>query len=266
MAMTIKAYFEGEKIKIIAQIVDSSYVYHNSEVVVYSVPIVLYKNVSNPIKIQCLNSDQKRVDVSNIAIQLGVFECNSENELINIAASNVDSANGVIEATLTSSQLSPLSFKDYEIALIGTDQNSNVYPIYIDDNYGSRLKATLKKGPVLAYGDPIPVTFLDSVGIGVVSNSIDLTNRPQNSSLATLCANLQAYTGNIIASGSLTTTPFSTDWANISSQYYSNVSGYVFQSVLGKFAEIRFILDSADPTANGNVSPSTFVTNANIRI
>lgn len=263
---TIKAYFEDENIKITAQVVDSSYVHHNSEVVVYSVPITIYKNVNNPIKIQCLNSDQKRINVANVSIQLGVFECNSENELINITASNIDAANGVVETTLTPSQLSPLSFGDYEIALIGTDQNSNVYPIYIDDNYGSRLKATLKKGPILAYGDPIPVTFLDTVGIGVVSNSIDLTNRPQNSSLATLCANLQTYTGNIIASGSLTTTPANTDWANISSQYYSNVSGYVFQSVSGKFVEIRFILDSADPTGNGNVIISNFITNANIRI
>jgi hypothetical protein len=263
---TIKAYLQSDEFKIRAQVVDSDYVHHNAEVFVYSTPITLYSGVNNPIKIQALNSDQKRIDVSNIAVQFGLFECNSENELISITASNVDAANGVVEATLTPSLLAPLDFGYYEIALIGTDLNSNVYPIYIDDNYGSRLTATLKKGPVLAYGDPLPVNFFDTVGVGVVSSEIDLTHRPQNSTLVTLQANLNSYTGNIIAQGSLISGPSSTDWGNISSTLYSNVSEPVFQNVNGAYACIRFILDSADPNGNGTVFANSFVSNANIRI
>jgi len=263
--LTIKGYLENEEIRIKAQVVDSSYIHHNAEVFVYSTPITIYSGCNNPIKIQCLNSDQKRINISNISIQLGVFETNTENELITITASQFDAANGVVEATLTASDLSPLDFGFYDIALISTDNNGNVYPIYIDDNYGSRLTATLKKGPVLAYGDPLSLTFLDTVD-GLISNAINLTNRPQNSTLATISANLISYTGNIISQGSLVSLPTNSDWGNISQTYYSNVSGPFFQSVNGSFAWLRFLLDSADPHGWGNLSANSFITNGNIRI
>jgi len=70
----------------------------------------------------------------------------------------------------------------------------------------------------------------------------------------------------VVAQGTLTSIPTNLDWGNVSATYYSNTSGYVMQSVIGSFAWTRFLLDSADPTGNGNVIVSTFVTNGNIRI
>jgi hypothetical protein len=125
------------------------------------------------------------------------------------------------------------------------------------------------KGPVLAYADPTPVTFLDIVDVGVTSNPIDLTNRPMGSTLATICCNLINYSGNIISEASLITTPSPNDWANVSATYYSNVSGLVFQNAPGSFSQIRFILDSIDPAKTGNLSPSNisaYINGANIRI
>ena len=273
---TIKAYFEGEETKILATVVGFSdqdtgigLIGYNNYKSVYSTPITLYSSVNNPIKIQCLNSDQKAINVSNISIQCGLFEPNTQNELITANAISIDSANGVVEIVFTPSQLSPLDFGLFEIALVGTDANLNAYPIYIDDNYGSRLTTRLSKGPILAYADPLPVTFLDVTDVGVVSNPIDLTNRPMNSTLATLCANLVLYTGNIIAQGTMVTIPLPNDWGNISSTYYSNVAGLVFQSVSGSFAQIRFVLDTIDPSKSGNLSPANvamYISGGNIRI
>jgi len=275
---TVKAYFEGRQTKILAYIVGISdatsgigVVGYNEVRTVYSTPLVLYSGVNNPIKIQCLNSDQKRINLanSNVAIQCGLFEPNTQNELITANATSIDSTNGVVEIVFTPSELAPLDFGMYEIALTGTDANLNIYPIYINDNFGSRLTTTLAKGPVLAYPDPTPVTFLDVVDVGVTSNPIDLTNRPMNSTLATLCANLVLYTGNIVAQGTMVSIPLPTDWANVSSTFYANAAGLVFQSVSGSFAQIRFVLDSIDPSRSGNLSPSnvaTYISGGNIRI
>lgn len=273
---TIKAYFEGKETKILAYIVGLSDITNNGVIscnevrTVYSIPVVLYSGVNNPIKIQCLNSDQKRINVTNVAIQCGLFEPNTQNELITANAASIDSANGIVEIMFTPSQLSPLDFGSYEIALTGTDTaNLITYPIYINDNFGSRLTTTLAKGPVFAYPDPTPVTFLDIVDIGVVSNAIDLTQRPMNSTLATLCANIVSYTGNIIAQGTMVSIPLPNDWGNVSSTYYANAAGLVFQSVSGSFAQIRFILDSIDPSGTGNLSPSNiaaYISGGNIRI
>jgi hypothetical protein len=273
---TVKAYFEGKQTKILAYIVGISdassgigIVGYNEVRTVYSTPITLYTGVLNPIKIQCLNSDQKRIDVSNIAIQCGLFQPNTQNELITANAVSIDSANGVVEIIFTPSELAPLDIGFFEIALTATDANLNAYPIYINDNFGSRLTTTLAKGPVLAYPDPAPLTFLDIVDVGVTSNPVDLTKRPMNSTLATLCANLVLYTGNIVAQGTMVSIPLPTDWANVSATFYSNVAGLVFQNVEGSFAQIRFVLDSLDPSGNGWLSQSnvaTYISGGNIRI
>ena len=272
----IRTYFENLEPKIRAQIVGFSSVTtgiglvgYNEDRIVYSTPLQLFSGVSNPVKIVCLNSDQKPVDVSNVSIQCGLFQPNSQNELITANASSVDSANGVVQVTFTASQLAPLNFGLYEVALVATDANLISYPIYIDDNYNSRLTTRLSKGPVLAYPDPYPVTFTDVVDVGVVSNQINLTNRPMNSTLATLCSNIVSYTGNIVAQGTLVSVPLPNDWGNISSTYYANAAGLYFQSVSGSFAQIRFLLDSIDPSKTGNISPSNialFINGGNIRI
>jgi hypothetical protein len=263
---TVKAYFENKNIRIRAQVVGFDSTAPTLETFMYSNPLSIYSGVNNPIKIQCLNSDQKRINVSNVSIQCGLFEPNTENELLTITALPVDTANGVVEIIMTPADLAPLQFGDYEIAVTAVDNGGNVYPIYINDFFGSRLKTHLRKGPVLAYADATPITFVDEGGVGVVSGAVDLTVRPINSTVATLCCNLQAYTGNILAQVSMTTTPTPTDWGNVSIASYSNVSGFIMQSVIGQFAKLRFILPEADPTQSGNVTANSFVTNANIRI
>ena len=171
-----------------------------------------------------------------------------------------------MQSTLLASQLAPLDFGFYQIGLVATDMGGNAFPIYINDHYGSRLTATLMKGPVFAYADPINVVWTDQSLLGVCSDAINLTGRPLSSTTATLMANLVAYTGNIVAQGSLVSFPTNTDWANISSVYYSNVSGPVFQNVLGSYAWCRFLLPDADPMGTGNVNVNNYITGGNIRL
>jgi hypothetical protein len=262
--ITIKSYFIPQKIY--ATFTGISNICDVQEKTVYSTPLKIYSGVNNPIKIRCLNSDQQTINISNVNIQLGVFEPSSENELITQEAIHIDDNYGIAEIILTPAELAPLDFGFYEIALTAYDTGGNVWPIFINDNSGSRLTAQLMKGPILAYTDPIPVTFLDLVDVGVVSNDINLMNRPQNSTTATLEANLINYTGNIIFQGTMVSTPTSIDWGNVSSAFYSNTSGPVLQTVSGAFAWIRVVLDSADPTGNGLVTPSNFISSANIKI
>lgn len=263
----IKTYFENRETRVQAYIVgissvtsDVGLVGYNEAKVVYSIPLKLYSGVTNPIKVSCLNSDQKTVNVSTVNIQCGLFQAGTENELIVANAANIDAANGVVQVTFTPSQLAPLDFGFYEVAMTATDANLNVYPIYIDDNYGSRLPVQFLKGPVLAYANALPVQWTDQPTTGVTSQNINLTERPMGSTLATLQTNLgnatTGYTGNIIAQGTMVTIPLSVDWGNISSTFYSNISGNVTQNVVGSFALIRFIADGIDPNGWGNTSSS----------
>jgi hypothetical protein len=263
---TIKTYFENKEPRIRAQIVGFDNIGWNQETIVYSNPLTIFSGVNNPIKIQCLNSDQKRVDVSNVSIQAGLFEPNTENELVTQTAANIDSANGIVEVFYTANDLAGLDFGYYEIALRAIDSGGNVFPIYINDHSGSRLTTKLSKGPILAYADALPLDFVDVTGVGVVSNQIDLTNRPINSTVATMSCNLQSYSGNLIGQATLVSTPTNTDWANVSVTNYSNQSGFIFQNLVGSFAWGRFLLADADPSGNGNVSVSGFVSDGNIRV
>ena len=261
---TIKAYV-GENI-ILAYMVGYGNVGQNEATIMYSNPIKLYTGVENPIKLRCLNSDQQAIDVSNVSIQVGLFEPETGNQLISLTTGNYDSANGLVITTFTASTLANLPVGFYELACTASDNSGNVWPLYIDDQQGSRLQAQLLIGPVFAYNNPTPVTFIDLSGVGVVSNQIDLTTRPMGSTTATLAANLIAYTGNIVAQGSLVSAPTNLDWANISYVSYANISGPIMQSVSGSFATLRFLLDTADPTGNGNVAANSFITSGNIRI
>lgn len=261
---TVRSYFYPNQI--LAQLVGIGNIGQNEECVVYSTPISLFAGVFNPIKIQCLNSDQKRIDVSNVSIAVSLFPAGGQYDLATVVGTGVDTANGVIEAVFTPSNLAPLDYGFYDLAVTATDQNGNIYPVYIDDNYGTRLQTSLAKGPVLAYANPIDFNFVDSTGQGVISSQINATARPMGSTTATACINLVAYTGNVWSQGSMVTTPTQNDWANISAVYYSNVSGPVFQNVLGSYAWLRFTLPDADPRGWGNVTVNNFVTGGNIRL
>jgi len=231
----------------------------------YANPIKLYSGVNNPIKIQCMNTDQKKIDVSNVTIQLGLFEPETENELIINTAFGIDSANGIVGGLFTPSELDCLTFGFYELGITAFENSGNVYPVFINDSFGSRLPVQYCKGPVLGNSEPIAMTWVDSMAVGVVSNDVDLSSRPMNSTLATMCANLVNYTGNIVAQGTMISTPTSSDFGNISYSSYTNSNGPIFQSVSGSYAWIRFVLDGADPNHWGNISANSVVTWSNIR-
>jgi hypothetical protein len=259
----IRAYFEDENTKVLAFIdgfnsatTGIGVVGYNEAVPVFSTPLTIYSGINNPIKISCLNSDQKPINVSNANIQAGLFEPGTQNEVVTANSINIDSANGVVQIIFTPSQTAALDFGMYELALVAYDSDLNALPVYINDFFGSRLNVRLSKGPVVGYATPIPVVYTDQPGIGVVSNQINLTQRPMGSTLATLQANLNMYTGNIIAQGSLVSIPFENDFGNISATYYSNVSGNIFQNVQGSYAVIQFIIDGIDPSRTGNQSSS----------
>lgn len=265
--ITIKAY--SEKNRIHALFTDINSDRREEENVVYSNPIQLYSGVNNPIRIFCLNSDQKFIDASNISIQAGIFSPGTSEELITVNAANVDAAHGLVQINFSPDDLEPLNFGTYEVALTAIDANLNAYPIYINDHYGSRLTTTLSKGPILEYNDPISVNFTDVEHVGVVSDQIDLTKRPVNSFVATLQAQLEQYTGNIISQGTLISIPTVDDWANVSSSYYSNISGNILQNVLGSYAMIRFVVDGIDPRKFGNIGQSNIanvIISSSIRI
>ncbi len=266
----LKTYFENDNLQIFAQLADigtftvGSYPLENK--IVYSNKLALYTGVNNPIRIQCLNSDQQRVNTSNVTVQVGLFEANTQNELIKYTASNVDNANGIVSVNFLPSDLAPLNIGFYEVTVSAVDTNGNVFPVYIDDNFGNRLTVQLFKGPVFAYPDPVPVTFIDIGHKGVMSGQINLTNRPMNSTTATLQIEfIQPYTGNITSQGSLVSIPMPNDFANINSVNYSNANGIIFQNVLGSFAVIQFVVDDIDPQGWGNIQVSDWINNANIR-
>lgn len=232
----------------------------------YSRPITVFYGVDNPIRITFLNADQKAANLTNITANVNVFSPGTQYQWITKPVTIANATAGQANITFTSSDLAPLELGFYEIGMTANYGNSNATPVFLNDNYLGRITMDLQLGPVSSELDPIPVSFTDTSGIGVVSDQIDLTVRPTGDTTATFCANLvQPYTGNIIAQGTMVTNPTNNDFGNIIVENYSNVSGNVMFNVLGSYATIRFIVDAIDPWGNSNVIVSDYIDCGKIR-
>ena len=67
--MLFRSYFVG----ISDATSDIGKVGYHEAITMYSTPLTIYSGVNNPIKISCMNSDQKLINVSNVDIQCGLF-------------------------------------------------------------------------------------------------------------------------------------------------------------------------------------------------
>lgn len=236
--------------------------------IVYSRPITIFKGVQNKIKLWCLNTDQKPINISNVSLTCNLFTPGTQYEWVSKTVANIDNANGVAQVAFLDSDLAALNLGTYELGMTATDTNTgDITPVYLNDNYQGRLPFLLEMGPVSALTNPIPVVFTDTPSVGVVSNYIDMTNRPAGNNISTFTANLVVpYTGNILAQGAIVTNPVNIDFGNIIVENYSNVSGQVMFNVPGTITSLRFILDSIDPNGRyGNAIPSDYITSACIR-
>jgi len=259
--MEIKSYFEWSQLSVVFADFGNITAFNEGSPM-YSSPIKLYSGVTNPIKIRCLDSDQKRVNVSNITIQTALFEASTNNVLASNIATAVDSANGKMMTTYTASQLSSLPSGLYELGMTGVDANAVVYPIFMDDAHSTRLVVELCPGPISANTAPVDLQWTTLGNTYVTTQAIDLSHRPLNSSLATACIDLNNYTGNIIAQGASITNPTDSDYANVSMVNYANTSGLVLQNISGAFQTIRLMMDN---TSN-ITAVSDVVTGGNIRL
>jgi len=173
----------------------------------YSRPIKIYTGINNPIKIICLNDDEKLIDVSGLSIQINVFEPNTQCLLISkMVTPNLSLGIGSVQIGF--SDLAGLAPGQYELGVTATDANNNVTTLYVDGNYTSRLPLILQGGPSGVNNAPINLTFTTAnTANSITSQIIDAALAPANDTTFSLQANLSNYTGNIFWVGTTITNP-----------------------------------------------------------
>lgn len=227
----------------------------------YSKPIKIYIGINNPIKILCLNDDQKAVDITGLSIQLNVFEPTTRALLISKPATNVDYsvALGISSVTIGYPDLAGLDIGSYEIGLTATDNSGNVTTLYVDCNYTSRLPLELKKGPVENINSPVFLGFsVDSSNANIVSQFVSLANAPANDTNFSVQTDLIAYSGNLHFQASNVANPNSTSFSDLSITNYSNYTGTII-STANSNGNVSWLAILLDNTTNVSVTANSIL-------
>lgn len=114
--------------------------------VVYTRTVKLYKGITNTVKIQFKNRDQKPVNVTGFAIKFSMFDENGASTVIAKDCVIVDAVKGIATVTLTEADLMPCrsEFFNYSVLLVYPDETE--LAVYADDNYTVRGQIQLLAG------------------------------------------------------------------------------------------------------------------------
>jgi len=178
-----------------------------------------------------------------------LFQPNTTTEVLSVPAIVDLSADGkgIATVTFTPGDLSNLTLKTYELAIVLIDVDSKVTVAYNDDNYGIRLPTEVLAGPI---AEPVDSQVIALVTDGVynqVSSAIDLTSLPSQSTSHTFqfafdnsSDPLLGFTGSIVVQGAtIQSTPTSIDWVDLVTVVYTNQLAADYVHIFGQFPYLR---------------------------
>jgi len=174
-------------------------------------PVKLYTGLNNPLTVICIDDMQAQVDLTNLSLQLNMFEPVSLKQVLSKPA--INNAN-ISTVTITNTDLANISLGQYYIGVTVTDIYGVSTPLFINDSFGSLLEADVAMGPVVeANIGPICIEFCStqepvySKLAGIKSQYITMLNQPiQGNTDFVFQGNVTSFTGNIHIMGACTST------------------------------------------------------------
>lgn len=216
----------------------------------YAENLRLQRGIDNHIRLRLRNRDQKAVNVGESRFQMIVTDPITAREKFTVILYPKDAVRGIVEATITAAQMSQLDRALYHYGVLMTDVEQRVWPVYVDDNFGST-------GVIQVVGDAYPVP-MDAIQLDLnfeagfnVSSTINLIGT-ENTGLHTAAFYFADFTGTVTVQAHLSPSANvnNSDFFDVQLLEFESQSGIYSHSWSGMFSGIRFQVNSTAGTLN----------------
>lgn len=240
--------------------------------VMYQRDLTIQKGITNQVRIQFKNSDQKRVSISNTqTFVFSMFDAINQRLIIEkeleVLQTNTTSTKGLALLTLTESDTIDLDRTSYQYSVKLQEPDGTYLPTYTNTYYGiaGTLNISNDINPVLK--DSVSISNFNSSYNDSIQKyehkSGNIYANPEyngNNALHTLAVYTTNYIGTLYIEGTLDNDPGSTDnYATIATKTYDGTSSVDYINFNGLFTYVRFIhVPGIAPGESNNDNPSYF--------
>lgn len=209
----------------------------------YSKPLTLHRGVDNQLQFQFLNQEQKPVNITGKEIVCRILNHTGDKILLSKLLTIQFGATGIALLLVNSAELTGIDAQRCYYSLEIPDGTFN-FPVYVDQAAGGRGMMNIVDSVLPSF---IPSNFISVPTSQTFPDEFSNSSTPAvtffssvlntiGASVVTLQANYTAYTGNVTIQGSVVA---DTDWYDISTVSYANVSGTEGYTVHGYHPYIR---------------------------
>ena len=229
--------------------------YHGRNSKVYDRRLTLHRGVNNPITFTFKNEDQKAQDITAKTYELDIIDIDSKKAVLTKTLTILDdgstvSTKGDASCTITEGDLLPLDSKFYNFAVKEVKSDGSREVTYSDTGYAAAGTIELLDGAYPEFIASTEVTSFTSAQGPLANTSGSIDARPgvnNNKALHTIAVYTKNFSGSMRVQGTMSSTPSSSDWFDITMDGESNATNTFTNSTTvtnynftGVFHNIRF--------------------------
>lgn len=212
----------------------------NRDKIMYAKPLVFYRGVTNTVKFQFKNNDQKKVKIHDKIITFNIIDLTTYSTQLTRTMTIEDGNNGIAKLVISSSDLQDIKSQHYTWSVKVVDGENNEHIGYVDDNYGAKGELRVQDGVFPDFVESKSVTFTGGNTSSAINANPQLNN---NAGLHTAQFYFSApYTGTLVVQGTMddTSNQESINWFDIKSITYTGQSNTTYTTWNGVYAGVRF--------------------------
>ena len=242
---TITSYLYEQKI----QVTTTDVTVGNTMSMFYTQPIKVYRGIDNPVRVNFVNRDQKKVNLADKTVTFVMIDKDTNKTLKTRSVEKINTRDGIVELTLRDVDLYNLDAKFYTYAFKVENGEGRTQIGYSDDNYGAGGVLELKEGVYPTFVASTEESFT-SGDTGSIIYLDPFVNR--NTALHTAQVYFSsAFTGTLTVEGSLSPAGSGLsggDFTTIQTETYTAQSDNVAFSWNGVFSAVRFTRSTTSGT------------------
>ena len=214
----------------------------------YTPNVKVYRGIDNYVRIEFKNRDQKRVNMADKTASIIILDQENNVAYVERALTVIDERKGIMEASITESDLLNLDSKFYHYALKVTDGEDRTAPAYADDNYGANGVLEVTEGVYPTFKESTTEDF----GSGNTGSTISI--KPYiNRNTAQHTAQVyfgSAFTGTLEIQGSINPSNSiqNADFTTIATETYTAQSDNAYVNFTGVYSAVRFVRTTTSGT------------------
>jgi hypothetical protein len=220
----------------------------------YQRPLSIQKGVQNTVQLQFKNSDQKRIDISEQAFVMNVFDdlehtlmLTKDVTILDTGSTSTIALRGIGEVVFTESDTLDLAAKTYKFAIVKAEGGTSYSPTYVNTYYnaGGLLEVKNEIYPVAKPSTKITNfqrTFNSTLQKWEYSTSV-MRAYPEfqsKNALHTLSFSMTRFKGDVIIEATMDNSPTPNSYyAKIAQYTYSGLTETKYLNFNGVFSNIQ---------------------------